>query len=95
MKSVLNIFLSEVILVAPARERGLKLLRLPIVKHRLRRSREGAWIEMLYDMKYAICLSGRSREGAWIEMCTQRIAQSLALVAPARERGLKLRIFLN
>ena len=31
----------------------------------------------------------RSREGAWIEICTQRIAQSLALVAPARERGLK------
>ena len=36
----------RVIIVAPARERGLKLQRLLIVKPVLRRSREGAWIEI-------------------------------------------------
>ena len=37
-------------LVAPARERGLKYQRLVIFVERVSRSREGAWIEMLFKM---------------------------------------------
>ena len=34
---------------------------------------------------------GRSREGAWIEILSASYARSPPAVAPARERGLKLR----
>ena len=35
-------------------------------------------------------LDGRSREGAWIEIKDNPLAYNNAMVAPARERGLKL-----
>ena len=56
--------------VAPARERGLKLLWGDKALCFPRRSREGAWIEMyivVFPLSFRI---GRSREGAWIEMLT-------------------------
>ena len=57
----------------------------------LRRSREGAWIEIGKSLEYAKAELGRSREGAWIEISLlQSIIAALA-VAPARERGLKLK----
>ena len=76
--------------VAPARERGLKLRMLPILKTlhcvaparerglKLQegrknqgipgRSREGAWIEILYHENLRAYVYRRSREGAWIEI---------------------------
>ena len=36
--------------VAPARERGLKFWRSPTVRKDQRRSREGAWIEMMMNI---------------------------------------------
>ena len=41
---------------------------------------------------YALChsLAGRSREGAWIEIRPGGRGQPALLVAPVRERGLKL-----
>ena len=77
-------------IVAPARERGLKLTPGLALLHVSRRSREGAWIEMLGTTKPMKSLSCRSREGAWIEIhpCRRRRISSPA-VAPARERGLK------
>ena len=55
--------------VAPARERGLKLLLncLPL-KHLLGRSREGAWIEIDGNVTISVGGGSRSREGAWIEI---------------------------
>ena len=40
---------------------------------------------------YSVEVVRRSREGAWIEMSTTTISNGHAFVAPARERGLKLR----
>ena len=56
-----------------------------------RRSREGAWIEMSDVDIYSLQARGRSREGAWIEI--RRVFERLCkdIVAPVRERGLKLR----
>ncbi len=34
----------------------------------MRRSRKGAWIEILADQTYADECDSRSRKGAWIEM---------------------------
>ena len=82
--------------VAPVRERGLKLLKNFLkVRQKQRRSREGAWIEIVdfeVDEKIANC---RSREGAWIEIW--HLAQKFdnLPVAPVRERGLKSRSKFN
>ena len=55
--------------VAPARERGLKLLVYTIPNGiTARRSREGAWIEIGLKVEAAERALGRSREGAWIEI---------------------------
>ena len=55
-------------MVAPARERGLKLQSGRYIRSAGGRSREGAWIEMLvYTIPNGIA-ARRSREGAWIEM---------------------------
>ena len=55
-----------------------------------RRSREGAWIEIL-TLAYGTGIkSGRSREGAWIEIKREIGHQMRVMVAPVRERGLKL-----
>ena len=55
--------------VAPVRERGLKYAynEQPIDGN-VRRSREGAWIEMFLATGKGIPSSSRSREGAWIEI---------------------------
>ena len=40
-------------------------------------------------------VEGRSREGAWIEIDLLKKLWMCLTVAPARERGLKLRIFIE
>ena len=67
----------------------MKFRRQYIYHTQSRRSREGAWIEMLEVFKNKAFGNGRSREGAWIEIV---IAMQIRIgigVAPARERGLK------
>ena len=54
------------------------------------RSREGAWIEILYLAFFVKTWGSRSREGAWIEMPLLKPENPWTeTVAPARERGLK------
>ena len=40
-----------------------------------------------------LVVDGRSREGAWIEIALLGLSDPAQRVAPARERGLKLRIW--
>ena len=54
-----------------------------------RRSREGAWIEIIREAPKVKRCSRRSREGAWIEITTPQGNLAAYGVAPARERGLK------
>ena len=54
--------------VAPAREHGLKSICPHVLLIYLRRSREGAWIEMPGDVLRLFLRGCRSREGAWIEI---------------------------
>ena len=44
-----------------------------------RRSREGAWIEMLLAFAAFMSASGRSREGAWIEIVLKLPKKSKSL----------------
>ena len=60
-----------------------------LFKARYCRSREGAWIEIKMILSANIAQQSRSREGAWIEMHNAHKLIMDALVAPARERGLK------
>ena len=56
-------------LVAPARERGLKLAVLMGLKGlEIGRSRKGAWIEIARRTDVLRCTASRSRKGAWIEI---------------------------
>ncbi len=55
----------------------------------MRRSREGAWIEIPARRKSSCLLQGRSREGAWIEIKKSPHFLVRQKVAPVRERGLK------
>ena len=77
--------------VAPVRERGLKYRnQTAYAMCRNRRSREGAWIEILYASDIFLSLASRSREGAWIEIIVHPDHYPMTLtVAPVRERGLK------
>ena len=77
------------ITVAPARERGLKLLIcLPVISNLLvapARERGLKWrlqATNVYEHR-------RSREGAWIEIQIFERGANYQGVAPARERGLK------
>ena len=54
-------------LVAPVRERGLKLQNDGRTAWRASRSREGAWIEIAKAAQKQAD-TARSREGAWIEI---------------------------
>ena len=54
-----------------------------------RRSREGAWIEIKFNRSHGLKTTCRSREGAWIEIRKRQAKMLPAMVAPARERGLK------
>ena len=54
------------------------------------RSRKGAWIETYRDLSGQSLEYGRSREGARIETIMGRSDYFKIIVAPARERGLKL-----
>ena len=76
-------------MVAPVRERGLKLCMIYSVLSLSCRSREGAWIEILSRRSPQFYTIGRSREGAWIEMVASSPNVKLISVAPVRERGLK------
>ena len=58
----------------------------------MRRSREGAWIEIHATRSAACSTVSRSREGAWIEICFVQLQNKIIGVAPARERGLKCAI---
>ena len=63
------------IVVAPARERGLKLSEPRTEKRLIRgRSREGAWIEMSGVPLITSSCKSRSREGAWIEIAKKQAA---------------------
>ena len=55
-------------IVAPARERGLKLHKKQIYCYTNGRSREGAWIEIGLCPALGKQRLSRSRERAWIEM---------------------------
>ena len=55
-------------MVAPARERGLKLHKCQEGRRTSGRSREGAWIEIWENRWLLFSAAGRSREGAWIEI---------------------------
>ena len=55
----------------------------------MRRSREGAWIEIAVPPPVNVIADSRSREGAWIEIGKQSDVKQFLVVAPARERGLK------
>ena len=55
-------------IVAPVRERGLKLHINKIILHSSSRSREGAWIEIRTVFVSPLLTLSRSREGAWIEI---------------------------
>ena len=61
----------------------------------LRRSRKGAWIEMIERSELAVTKLGRSREGAWIEIAVRKSSRRGTLVAPVRERGLKYGTWLD
>ena len=69
MKLLTIAALIVLLLVAPARERGLKFDEADYEAADAGRSREGAWIEIGDSgnmSKNRVC--GRSREGAWIEI---------------------------
>ena len=56
----------------------------------IRRSREGAWIEIAIGSIFGNrSAKSRSREGAWIEIHGYKTTFDSGYVAPARERGLK------
>ena len=76
--------------VAPVRERGLKLLLAVVLLALLRRSREGARIEINRIDVNVIPQTCRSREGARIEIWIIQALLNGTGVAPVRERGLKL-----
>ena len=76
--------------VAPVRERGLKYSpRWQPSAYLPRRSRKGAWIEIMRRAFISAITSGRSRKGAWIEIRPASLASPKPPVAPVRERGLK------
>ena len=79
-------------MVAPVRERGLKSCGQCLGCRLDSRSREGAWIEIAAGNSAKAANRRRSREGAWIEMPKNAIYIILSLVAPVRERGLKLQM---
>ena len=71
----------SIIVVAPARERGLKFLLLPKILVSNRRSREGAWIEISsvqYTSVAAPVAPARER-GLKFICCATRSALSMSL----------------
>ena len=80
--------------VAPVRERGLKSLYILLFRSLQRRSRKGAWIEIMVLKTFVSMEKGRSRKGAWIEMFLIVSCPAKLSVAPVRERGLKLLVLM-
>ena len=69
--------------VAPARERGLKLMTdCHGILLAVRRSREGAWIEILIEVVVDASNYCRSREGAWIEISVLPLSKLLIWSLP-------------
>ena len=75
--------------VAPVRERGLKFAGPPAEGAHQRRSRKGAWIEILGSAAVLIRSSSRSRKGTWIEILAHIVIAHTPTGTPVRERGLK------
>ncbi len=70
---------AKMLCVAPARERGLKSCRhVGKCKGLRRRSREGAWIEIIDVILMVTLYLRRSREGAWIEIVSQAVSIRLS-----------------
>ena len=72
LKSLTVVSDQYAVMVAPVRERGLKYRHLLGCSWQLRRSREGAWIEIQSRAHPSTWPHSRSREGAWIEMPSHR-----------------------
>ena len=72
-------------LVAPARERGLKYV---VIHSGLKLQERG--LKLILYLFAIYPENRRSREGAWIEIKREIGHQMRVMVAPVRERGLKL-----
>ena len=63
------VLLLQHLMVAPVRERGLKLFLIKnLYSVETSRSRKGAWIEILIFSGDSYISASRSRKGAWIEI---------------------------
>ena len=76
-------------LVAPVRERGLKCQSPYWREHKQRRSREGAWIEIIYQTLIEKAISVAPVRERGLKLYVYRHNSFKAAVAPVRERGLK------
>ena len=90
MKSRQAVIRKAEILVAPARERGLKCNCGICIYRNCCRSREGAWIEIatLPTLPRTLTVAPARERGLKLLLLYQ--ITRVVLVAPARERGLKL-----
>ena len=81
---------ANTIVVAPARERGLKFTIQQLCSMAiLRRSRKGAWIEMRRNFRnHAVPRVAPARERG-LKSLRWSVFGHMVTVAPARERGLK------
>ena len=73
----------------------MKSCHLAPIQGQSRRPREGAWIEMIREMKYSQVLRVAPARGRGLKFCTAELGHGLGGVAPARGRGLKLGALRN
>ena len=77
-------------MVAPVRERGLKLIKYAVITITKSRSREGAWIEIGCSSAWSSSLLVAPVRERGLKCFRLRQKSAIQLVAPVRERGLKL-----
>ena len=83
--------LSAPLMVAPVRERGLKYRGARKLASINRRSREGAWIEMLERHYWRTDTFVAPVRERGLKFIAERCLLIIITVAPVRERGLKCR----